>query len=850
MTRLGSVITALLAVCVLDPLRPVGAQATVVRTLVEQASRFDSAGRRDDALRAYDQALAAFTPDTPDSLQRAVLMKLGRGAFVSRAPRQAMVWFRRAALVGEKDAAGARQRGVALLNLAAAAEAADQLDDADAAAREALALFDQQHDTAMLAAALNSAGMIRRKLGFPDQAARNLQNALTNVRAVHNTRRESVIENNRGLIADDEAQDARGPVGQAAAARAIAAYRASLALLQPTDTADRAQTLSNLGVAFRRQYLAGGARSFLDSADRAYADAGSIQSSLSDRLGMARLHHNQALIRRDRGDLTGALAGLNGALVELREAKDEWWVAVTLRELADTYRAMGTGSHTSALTHFDSAARAFEHLTEKTGGDASRAAYRDQKGALSLYDHWMLSVFDAPTSTTTSGAACDAFEIAERGRAQALRALMSATATRAGTPGEENAVRVTDGCRTAGHPALAYYVTADTLLVWLADGAGRMRVSRVPIGRDSLQSLIATLREVMGVDDGPALPPRDSIAVAAVIATRPQPTATASTTRRASRSGTITGGAGSAVEIEAALARLASVLLPAELRGSLPASGALLIIPHGSIALVPFAALPRTAGDTTPLGARLSLIYAPSAEVARLAERVMASRTRRGDRRAMLVAGDPTMPPALDDAGRSVHLDPLPGAHAEAVAVAARLRVAPLTGAQASERAVRARLPDAQVVHLATHGVAYSSDARAEDSFIALAPSTDAGGTFDTRADGHLTVRELLGDPALTLHADLVVLSACETALGRLRQSEGTLGLQRAFLARGARSVLVSLWRVDDTSTRMLMERFYVHWMDEGKSKADALRMAQNDLRQAGNVAPQLWAAFQLVGAA
>jgi len=102
------------------------------------------------------------------------------------------------------------------------------------------------------------------------------------------------------------------------------------------------------------------------------------------------------------------------------------------------------------------------------------------------------------------------------------------------------------------------------------------------------------------------------------------------------------------------------------------------------------------------------------------------------------------------------------------------------------------------------------------------------------------------------LTADLVVLSACQTGLGNLRQAEGSVGLQRAFLAKGARSVLVSLWSVDDRATRLLMERFYAHWLGGASpvSKAEALRRAQGDLRRtAGYAHPRYWAAFQLVGA-
>src|SRR5207237_3465907 len=108
--------------------------------------------------------------------------------------------------------------------------------------------------------------------------------------------------------------------------------------------------------------------------------------------------------------------------------------------------------------------------------------------------------------------------------------------------------------------------------------------------------------------------------------------------------------------------------------------------------------------------------------------------------------------------------------------------------------------------------------------FLALTP--------DQSRDGLLTVGELLDD-ASPLSAELVVLSACQTGLGNLRQAEGTVGLQRALLAKGARSVLVSLWSVSDDATELLMRRFYSHWLDDADrpAKDEALRRAQADVR-------------------
>jgi CHAT domain-containing protein len=132
-------------------------------------------------------------------------------------------------------------------------------------------------------------------------------------------------------------------------------------------------------------------------------------------------------------------------------------------------------------------------------------------------------------------------------------------------------------------------------------------------------------------------------------------------------------------------------------------------------------------------------------------------------------------------------------------------------------------------------------EARPLDSALALSTPLDEEGE-----NGFLQASEVID--ALSLDADLVTLSACETALGRNVGGEGILGLTRAFQIAGARSVLASLWSVGDESTSLLMKAFYGALAD-GASRGEALRTAQ--LRLLGNPEtedPFAWSGFELNG--
>ncbi len=267
----------------------------------------------------------------------------------------------------------------------------------------------------------------------------------------------------------------------------------------------------------------------------------------------------------------------------------------------------------------------------------------------------------------------------------------------------------------------------------------------------------------------------------------------------------------------------------------LPADGAPLVLePDRALWLLPFAALQDASGAW--FADRYPLIYAPSADVLDEIRREPGYADR--DEMQALIVGDPDMPSVPVRDGMAVELEPLPGARTEARAIAEQFpaeRHTLLLGPEALEETVRRESPRYGIIHLATHGMAYDDDPLA--SFIAL--------TAGEQDDGLLTARQVMN---MHLPADLVALSACQTGLGKVA-GEGVIGLSRAFLVTGARSVLVSQWSVDDNATAALMAQFYRFYLAHD-NKAVALQKAMQTVRaDPAYDNPSQWASFMLVGA-
>jgi CHAT domain-containing protein len=151
-----------------------------------------------------------------------------------------------------------------------------------------------------------------------------------------------------------------------------------------------------------------------------------------------------------------------------------------------------------------------------------------------------------------------------------------------------------------------------------------------------------------------------------------------------------------------------------------------------------------------------------------------------------------------------------------------------------------ADLSQYRILHFATHGLINSQHPELSGIVLSL---VDQNGEPQ---DGFLRLGEIYG---LRLNADLVVLSACQTALGKEIKGEGLIGLTRGFMFAGVPRVVASLWRIDDRATAELMTRFYRGMLKDGLRPAAALRAAQVSFWQDKRwTAPHYWAAFTIEG--
>jgi CHAT domain-containing protein len=867
-------------------------QAITLVNLANVESRLAGPGRRqhiEDAVAHYRQALELLHPENHET-RAAVLLNLSfalldRSAGERAANVEQAISALETALAAGLDERGRGSARLALANalgLRLTGSKADNLERAIELADAELERRRQQESLERQAAAANSLGILygRRIRGG---RADNLERAIALYRqalAVYGAERypgdrAGALNNLATALRARHLGDRRANEQET-----VAALQEALSIYtRDADPYAWAGTMSNLGTAlFERR--TGDLAAHIDAAVDTYEQALEVRTESEHAWDWAATRFNlgQALWRRHHRDRDADLRAAAGALrdslrMRTRErAPDEWagtqsMLAVVLDELgergADGALEAAEAAYRSALEiytpeRFPFEARANANnlagllLRERRPAEALEVARSGLRAAELLYlaaptedgreveidDNARLYRVAAESALLAGRSDAEVFALAEGGRGRLLGDWLSAgelpaPPTLAG-PDLDRERELTRALREAlararelADSADRYDAVADAGLlreqlqqVWAAleavpDGAAYVARRRgEPVSA-------AQLQEWLDAQPGPA-----SLIALAPLRERPIAFVAAS------------GGSGVEVvhldvtheQVAELVGRLRSEVV--DLRGPLGAEswtalgevllapalrrlpeelGLLYVVPYGSLHGVPWAACTV---DGAALVERTALAYLPGVGAALRLPVVPAS----GPGVEAVVVGDP--------------LGDLRGARAEAETVAAALGARALLGAEASREQVAARLPASNWAHFAAHGVYEPEDPMS--SGVEL-------------ADGRLTARQLLALGGTRR----VVLSTCESGRQQVAVGEELWGLARALLYTGTATALLSLWRVDDRATDLLMRRFYAELAatpTPGSARvAEALRQAMLQARQR-HPHSYLWAPFTLLG--
>ena len=703
-------------------------------------------------------------------------------------------------------------------------------------------------DSARSLEAYERSMVVKRKMGSP----RRLANTLSSMAGVHFALGDST--------------------------KALATVNEALELWEVSGS--RPGTARSLAVLGRIQHASGDAA----SATEAFAEAVPLLRQVRDHAGASSVLASWAEIDVEKGELDSALEKLEEALRLSREASDRRGEA---RVLAIRARALrGAGELDEAIASIAEAVV----LVEAERGTIARSDLRSSYLAVvrRYYDLYIELLLQAGDEESASSAA---FRVSERARSRALleglaesaarirKGIDPALAERERTVQAEINAREAYRARLAGNGKAAEAEAAkreinDLIESWRMIQAEIRRASPAyaalkmpePATAESVRSALldpdtALVEYYLGEENGYAwvitsesisvhrLPPRAEIERIARewhdLLSRERTGLSASQRARLER------------ELASSGERLsAAVLAPfmAKLGGK-----RLLVVADGALHYVPFAALPLP-GSGEPLLTRYEIAHLPSASVIQTLRSTVGDETR-----APTVAifadpvfskDDPRLTGRAQVAAQSSSLTRdeerrLPGGvlprlrfsrrEAEAIVAAAPAPAfEALDFAASKQTLISDRLRRFGIIHIATHGALNTE--HPELSSIVLSLFDERG----NKVDGFLRLHEIYN---LELDAEMVVLSACKTALGKEIHGEGLVGVTRGFMYAGASRVISTIWNVDDRASARLMARFYDGVLSSRTAPAAALREAQLYMyREARWRDPHYWAAFGLYG--
>ncbi len=817
-------------------------------------------GNVQPALACYREALALYHQLGETKDEATALNNLGFASFSLGEPGPAEESYRQALATRRTtgDRAGEAQ---ALNNLAVLYRGLGEIDEALKAygeAREILATLDDRRQEA---STLNNLGVAYSALGEAERARIYLTQALELRRKVEDRRGEIVTLNNLGWLERREGEPGK----------AIPLHRQALEVsLATRDARNEGISRAYLGAA---ETAAGRPAEALAELDRALA----LQRQTSDRVneGITLRWKGEALAAGGRA--AEALPLFDQALAASRAVGDR--VNETMSLTARGRARRDQGDLDAAASDAAAAIAALESLRVRLGNPELRAAFLGSRG--DVHELRVDVLMRLAAARPGQGFERAAFEASEDARARSLLDILRGS----GAVVRSRADPVLAARQQDLESRLA--LKEDRLQALLGRGKGgtaeakalEIEGEKLRAGLDVLDTEIrraspryadlthpgaASTKEIQALlDPGTLLleyflgRERSYLWAVGAKELRAFVLPRREEIERAARAYSQALSAPKGGEGRERLGRTLSRMLLGPVAGEL-GDRRLAVVLDGALNYVPFDVLPEPRGPARPLLARHEVVELPSASVLAAERRELA---RRPPAPALaLVVADPVFRP--DDPrvkGRRSSPTPAGGrsggspdpllsrlrfSRQEALGIAALAppgKVAPaLDFAADRDLVLSGRLRDFRYIHFATHGVFDAG--RPELSGLVLSRIGPDGGP----REGFLSLRDVYD---LDLGADLVVLSGCQTALGREIRGEGLLGLTRGFLYAGAPRVVASLWWIDDRATATLMESFYRGLWIEKLRPAAALRKARLALsRQPRFRDPSYWGAFVLQG--
>jgi CHAT domain-containing protein/tetratricopeptide (TPR) repeat protein len=853
------------------------------RALNEAGLTCEKAGHQEEAVEDYRQALDRARRGVDRKLQGDILNNLGLllGRFGQGAEG---IGHLEEALVIAREGTDETTQVNVLVNLGFTYEA--MLERQKALESYQKALDSSAAAPEVQAAIHNNLGSFHENIGNWAEALKHLTRAIELLETLGNDRLMAATRNNLGLLYRRS--------GQHELARE--SFEKALALAEPDDLDIRVRALNNLGVLFWT----------MKKVPEALASWRQLVSLAEGHPGHEQVAgYARASVQLGEEKLDDARATLMDGLDRSRRRGDRIWEAYQTFALSNVERKRG--NLVGALIHAEATVAAVEALRGRVADPDLRALFLASNQ--SPYERQIDILMDLHRSQPGEGFDARAFRVSEQARARSLLELLGEAGTdiRKGVDpallDREHRARAMVRELDRRHMELVHQGAAPELI----EEAGRRLAAavdaydRVESEVRSLSPAYAALTQPQPLDhaqiQAQVLGERSLLLEYALGEERSYVWAITPATLKSfelparheiekvarelydaltGRNGLPEGTSASEPDHRAEIAgrRLSEVILrPVE---SLLGDNILLVVPDGVLQYVPFAALPRPGAPGSPdeaaerIMARNQVVSLPSASTLAVLRQQIAGRATAPKTLAVLAdpvfPNDPRVVRALEaltvpkhrglpprgpgrQPGRQeaqLQLARLPFSEEEAKGILAFVKEPGQTlsalGFDASyARATSGELAQYRIVHFATHGLIDSE--QPELSKLALS-HFDAQG--QPREEAFLPLADIYN---LELNADLVVLSACQTALGREVRREGLIGLTRGFMYAGAARVLASLWSVDDGATSKLMKIFYKHLLVEGRSAPEALRRAQLEMAAKPQYrSPYYWAGFSLQG--